>query len=380
MSAPLVMHVIHRLAIGGLENGLVNLVNRMSAERYRHAIVCLTDYTDFRLRIMRPDVEVHALHKRHGQDLGVYGRFWKLLRALRPAIVHTRNFGALEFQWIAAIAGVRGRVHGEHGWDAPDLHGTNRRHLRLRRMTRPLIRRYVPMSRDLAAWLRRAVGVPEARIAQLYSGVDTERFRPGGPESRAVLPAGFADANSIVIGTVGRLEAVKNQGLLAEAFIQLARSRTQLRPHLRLVVVGDGPLHATMNECLKGSGFASQAWFAGARNDVDVLVRAMDVFALTSLNEGISNTILEAMASGLPVVATDVGGNRELVEAEVTGSLVPLEAPALATALGRYAASRELRLEHGGAARRRVQANFSLATMVAGYQGVYDAMLAKRSD
>ena len=97
-SPPLVAHVIHRLAIGGLENGLVNLINTMPADRFRYAIVCLTDFTDFRSRIRRPDVEVVALGKQPGVDLGIHWRFRAAMRSLRPAIVHTRNLAALEFQ------------------------------------------------------------------------------------------------------------------------------------------------------------------------------------------------------------------------------------------------------------------------------------------
>src|SRR5690242_17573044 len=114
----LIAHVINRLDVGGLENGLVNLVNRMPADRYRHAIVCMTDYTDFRRRVQREDVEVHAIGKRPGKDLGAYGRLWRLMKSLRPSVIHTRNLGTVDAQWVAFCAGVPRRVHGEHGWDA----------------------------------------------------------------------------------------------------------------------------------------------------------------------------------------------------------------------------------------------------------------------
>ena len=145
MAAPLVVHIIHRLAIGGLENGLVNLINHMPAERYRHAIVCMTQSTDFRLRIKSNAVAVHELHKQPGHDFGLYFRLWRLLRTLRPAVVHTRNIGTLECQCIALLAGVPARVHGEHGRDMNDIDGRNATYLRLRKIFRPLISR--PRSR-----------------------------------------------------------------------------------------------------------------------------------------------------------------------------------------------------------------------------------------
>ncbi len=125
--APLIAHVIYRLDFGGLENGLVNLINRMPPERYRHAIVCLAGVgAEFRQRLQRASVEVVSLDKRPGKDVAVYARMWRTLRRLRPDIVHTRNLGTVDMQWVAAACGVRRRVHGEHGWEATDPRGTNR--------------------------------------------------------------------------------------------------------------------------------------------------------------------------------------------------------------------------------------------------------------
>ncbi len=120
-------HVIHGLRTGGLENGLVNLINRTPSERYRHAVVCLTGYDRFAERIERDDVPLVALGKREGKDPGLYLRTWHRLRQLRPEIVHTRNLGTLDMLLPAWLAGVPIRVHGEHGRDMVDLHGTQPR-------------------------------------------------------------------------------------------------------------------------------------------------------------------------------------------------------------------------------------------------------------
>ena len=179
---PLIAHVIFKLDFGGLENGLVNIVNRMPPERYRHAIVCLAGFNpEYRRRISRKDVDVIPIGKRPGKDFPAYALVWKTLRRLRPDIIHTRNLGTIDLQWVAAAAGVPRRVHGEHGWEASDPRGQNRKNLRIRRACRPVIHRYVPMSQDIARWLERDVRVNPARIRQIYSGVDTERFRPSPP-------------------------------------------------------------------------------------------------------------------------------------------------------------------------------------------------------
>ncbi|MBI3774864.1 MAG: TIGR03088 family PEP-CTERM/XrtA system glycosyltransferase [Gammaproteobacteria bacterium] len=376
MAAPLVVHIIHRLAIGGLENGLVNLINHMPEERYRHAIVCMTQSSDFRQRIKNPDVAVYELHKQPGHDMGLYFRLWRLLRRLRPAVVHTRNIGTLECQFIALLAGVSARVHGEHGRDMADIDGRNATYLRLRRLFRPLISRYIAVSRDLAQWLHTQAGVPEARVAQIYNGVDEQKFHPRAALARAVLPTGFAPPDAIVVGTIGRLSGEKDQLTLLRAF---ARARA-LHPQreLRLVLVGDGPLKAEIEREIVIGNLQSDVWLPGARGDIAEILRALDIFILPSLGEGISNTILEAMASGVAVIATRVGGNPELVVENATGRLVPAADPeSMAQAIVNYVQQPEVLWQHAQAGRARIEREYSMAAMVRQYMAVYDAALLR---
>jgi len=373
---PLIAHVIYQLAVGGLENGLVNVINRIPEDRYRHAIISLNDYTDFRNRIKNPNVEVHVLHKRAGKDLRLYGKLWSLFRRLKPDIVHTRNLATLESQLPALLAGVPHRVHGEHGRDIHDLDGTSRKYQLLRRLFRPLIQRYIALSLDLKRYLQEQIGVPEHKISHICNGVDTEKFTPANSQARAVLPGDFSGADKIVIGTVGRMEAVKDQITLVHAFVRLVKEHPRGRESLRLIMIGDGALREPARALLEAAGLAEIAWLPGEREEVPDLLRAMDVFVLPSLAEGISNTILEAMASGLPIVATDVGGNNELVDQDTTGFLVPRADPAaLADAIRVYVDDPDLRCRHGTDARKRSEDEFSLDTMVQRYQDIYDELL-----
>jgi sugar transferase (PEP-CTERM/EpsH1 system associated) len=373
---PLVAHIIHRLAIGGLENGLVNLINNMPPARYRHAIVCLTDYTDFRERIRDKDIPIVALHKEEGQDLGMYVRLWRVLRHFRPAIVHTRNLSGLEYLVLAALARIPGRVHGEHGRDIYDLDGTNVKYNLLRRAIKPFVRHYIAVSADLAEWLVHTVGLDSRRVTQIYNGVDVQRFTPRVGPRPFLVPEGFASQESLVVGTVGRMHAVKDQLTLVRAFLHILATVPQARAWLRLVLIGDGPLRQEASQLLRASGAESLAWLPGERHDSPDLMRALDVFVLPSLREGISNTILEAMASGLPIVATRVGGNPELVEEGHTGQLVPPADPvAMAEAICIYGRDRVLAVCHGRAGRKRVENQFSMVSMVNSYLAVYDAVL-----
>ncbi len=376
--APLIAHLIYRLDYGGLENGLVNLINGMPRDRYRHAIVCLAGFSAFRDRIARDDVAVVSVDKRPGKDVAAYGRIWRQLRRLRPAIVHSRNLGTADLQWVALAAGVRHRVHGEHGWDAADPRGESVRGLRIRRLCRPATECYVAVSKDIARWLEDRVDVPENRIHQIYNGVDAQRFNPAGD-----LPLDWPWAREpsnrpLVIGTVGRLDPIKNQAGLLAAFARLVQAPGTHTGRLRLALVGAGPEEVRLREAAQALGIAPLVWFAGARADAPALLRGFDIFALPSLNEGISNTILEAMASGRPVVAARVGGNGELIEDGVSGSLYDSQdAGALAGAIGRYLDDPDLRAAHGAAARERCLSHFAMEAMVRGYTELYDGLLAR---
>jgi hypothetical protein len=150
---PLIAHVVFRLDYGGLENGVVNLINGLPEGEFRHAVVALTEATGFRDRIRRADVSVHALGKHPGNDPAMLVRLFRLLRMLRPAIVHTRNLATLEGALLARIAGAPVRIHGEHGWDVHDPEGASRKYRTLRRLLNPAITRFVAVSTELQQWL-----------------------------------------------------------------------------------------------------------------------------------------------------------------------------------------------------------------------------------
>lgn len=380
---PLVMHLLYSFDVGGLENGVVNLINRMPADRFRHAVVALTACADdFCKRVQRDDVQFLSLHKPPGHGIKLYPRLYRLFRTHRPAVVHTRNLAALEAIVPAWAAGVPVRVHGEHGWDVSDPHGTRRKFQVLRRAYSPFVQRYVALSGQIERYLVDRVGIPAQRVERICNGVDTERFQPGAAAGRAPLAGSpFNDTDVIVVGSVGRLQAVKDQLNLVRA-LAVARERGGATgAKLRLAIAGDGPLRPAVEEEIRRHRLSDAVWLAGERRDVPDVMRGFDVFALPSKAEGISNTILEAMSSGLPVVATAVGGNTELVSESKTGALVPAEDPAaMADALLCYASDAALRHRHGQAGRLKVEQSFSLAGMVARYTDLYERLLRQRAN
>jgi sugar transferase (PEP-CTERM/EpsH1 system associated) len=372
-----IVHVVYSFGIGGLENVIVQLINRLPADRFEHVLLSLTSISDFKSRIERPDVQFIELHKPPGHAIPMYPRVWRLLRQLRPDVVHTCNLAALELVPVAWLAGVPLRIHAEHGWDAHDPDGCNPRYQRLRRLYKPFVSHYVAVSRDLFDYLGRAIGVSPARRSLIPNGVDTQRFQPATETPPVVKGCPFDPSRHRIVGTVGRLQTVKNQPLLARAFVQLLRQNPALAESTRLVIVGEGPLRTEVEAILREAGLEALAWLPGARSDVADILRMLSVFVLPSQTEGTSCTLQEAMATGLAVVATSVGGNPALLD-EASGVLVPpQDCDAMARALSELLSDDGRRRALSERARSRAVRLYGVDAVAQAYSALFTA--ARRS-
>ena len=373
---PLVVHLVYKLCQGGLENGLINIVSRTPNSRFRHLIVALDRVGEFAQRL--PDRDRQAIGLR-SLDRGHAMRHllvFRLLRRYRPAILHTRNLPTIEFQLTAMLAGVPARIHSEHGRDVVELNARRGRYRAIRRIADKAVTAYIAVHEDIAAWLRDDIGIGSGRVEVIHNGVDAERFKPAalGEERKALLPAGLRQRT--IIGTVGRMAEVKDHLNMVNAFLRLRAQDPEFERKLGLVIVGDGVNRLSCLSLLERSGAADAAWLPGTRFDVDRLYRAFDIFVLPSLTEGMSNTLLEAMAAGLPVVATDVGAARDVVAHGNTGLLVPpQDSKALADSLSELLADQTRSRQMGEAGRARVVERFSLDAMVDRYLEFYASAL-----
>lgn len=319
-----VVHLIYRLTTGGLENVVVQLINNLPHGEFRHTVVSITDADPlFVKRIARTDVEVICLDKPPGQPFALYPQTYRLLRRLKPDVVHTCNLAALEFMPMAALAGVPLRVHAEHGMDMGEINTKGSRYLTLRKIYKRFVHEFIAVSAPLHGYLQHKLGVSPAHVHLIPNGVDTQQFRPA--RAQDPVPPGFPFKRDEhwVIGTVGRQVHIKNPLMLVDAFISLAQSGLAGTERMRLAMVGDGPMQAELSERLRAAGLQDRAWLPGVRSDVAEILRALDCFVLPSLSEGTSCTLQEAMATRLPIVVTDVGGNAELLERGACGALVP---------------------------------------------------------
>jgi len=375
---PLIVHVLYRLDTGGMERIVVSLINA-THDRYRHAVIALTGFGALRGEIEDTATACLALDKKPGKDWPCYFRFWRALRALQPDLVQTYNIGTLDLAPVVKLAGVRHLVHAEHGRDAADPEGKNPKYLRLRRWLAPFIDRYVAVAPDLRDWLTDNARIPRSKVVYIANGIDAAAFDvPRGEPAPRPQMGDLAPPGTVLVGHVARLDKVKDQATLISAFKSLQGDAGHT--NCRLFIAGEGPQRDELERQIAELGLADTVRLLGDRDDVAELLAECDVFALSSVAEGMPVTVLEAMAARLPVVATDVGSVSLVVEAGVTGTLVPSGNPrAMAEALRAYVSDAVLRRRHGEAGHARVATRFSSGAMVAAYAALYDGLLASGS-
>jgi sugar transferase (PEP-CTERM/EpsH1 system associated) len=374
MSMPIrILHIVDTWAVGGLQSGLTNLIERMDMAHFEH-VVCTMRPVDGpnAQRMPARQTRVICLSKEESASRFQAPALTRRIREVKPDIVHTRNWGAFEGLLAARRVGVCARVHSEHGIDWDTTVKEPWRRLLCRRLAFQLADRVLSVSRQLRDLHAKRTGFPARKIEVIHNGVDSRRFSPDAAvRARVRREFGISDGE-FCIGCVGNLIPVKDHLTLLRAIGGFAQSG---RPW-RMLVAGTGP------ELSKLTAFvaAHPAWkdrvlVLGRSSSVPELLNAMDVYVLSSLTEGISNSLLEAMATGLPVVATETGGNPEVVINGDSGLLFPVgDDSRLTEHLLALEARSEWRRQLGQRARRRVRAEFSIDSMVRKYEEVYESL------
>lgn len=361
-----VLQFADALLRGGAERLLVELAVRLNRERFDPAVACFRQEA-FAEELATAGRPVHVVPKRRAFDLGLLLRLRRLLRRERIAVVHAHDLQSATYGFLA---GRLARVPA-----ILTVHGLGSFRQRRAAWLLPWLGRRLHRVVFVGHWLQRVAAeefhLRPRRPLVVHNGVDPAAFCPGPPEAalRAELRL---DAGAPVVGSVGNLRAVKDYPCLLRAFAAV-RARV---PNALLVLAGDGPERPALEALAGELGIEASVRFAGRRTDVPRLLRLFDVFALSSQTEGIPVALLEAMATGLPAVVTDTGGNPEVAVEGETAALVPVGAPErLAEALAGLLAEPGRRRAWGEAARRRVEAEFSLDRMVRAYEAIYDALL-----
>ncbi len=359
-----ILHVVSSLEPGGLENGLINIIRHGDRTSFEHAVVCLEEAGRFASRLPA-DVPLEVAGKRRGNDARTILAVSALARRHQADLVHTRNWASLVEGALAARASAARHVHGLHGKTHLELGGIPARRRMIERWLCARADRVYALLPCLESDLA-DLGVPLERRAILENGVDLERFAPD-PAARARLRAALGVKESeVLVGSVARLDPVKD-------YATLIRACARLPGGVSVVVAGDGPLRRSLEQLAFIEGQGSRIRFLGHREEP--ILPALDIFVLASRYEGFSNTILEAMACGLPVVATRTGGNPSLVTAE-TGILVSVgDAAALGAAVAGLVQDGRRRRALGAAALRFARER-PLARMARAYEALYAEALS----
>lgn len=364
-----VAHVVHTLRVGGLEKFVVDLICLLDPDRFESILFCLDSGGALEDRLHRQGIKFVCLKKRNGIQWLLPIVLSVRIRAFGARIVHTHNLSGLVYGGVAGrLAGTKGLVHTEHGREL-EFYASRRARL-LERLLVRLPHRIVAVSQPLVGELHRDQGVPISKMQLISNGVDTLGYAPrSDPIFRAAL--GLMPEHRVV-GKIARLVAIKDH----DTFLSAARLVLLKEPNARFLIVGEGPLRQQLEAKACELGIESAVLFLGFRHDIPAILAVLDLFVLSSVSEGTSLTILEAMASGCPIVATNVGGNPYLIEDLKTGRLVPPGDPVrMADAMLALLADPDRAAELGRRAASYVREHFGIRGAVAAYEALYDRVL-----
>jgi glycosyltransferase involved in cell wall biosynthesis len=357
-----IVHVLSSFGVGGQERVALDLAIGQKARGHEVSVVSLAAGPDGAMadEFREHGIAVGSVAKRgDGLDPTLIPRLTRALRERAAEVVHTHNPLPLIYGAPAARLAGAAAIHTKHG-----VNPGSRGHMMLRRAAAQLTHAFVAVSDTTAAQAKQQRDAPERRLHMIANGIRLDRYRPD-PAARAAAREELGLGDAWVVGTVGRLDEYKNQALLVRAMAPLLSSE------VRLVIVGDGPTRAAVEAEIARLPDPSLVVMTGRRMDVPALMPAFDVFALSSKTEGLPLVVPEAMAAGLPIVTTSVGGLPSVIDEGETGMLVPVEEVALRDALARLAADRPLAKQLGARARERVLERYSYDRMVDAYLALY---------
>lgn len=356
-----IAHVLSSYGVGGQERVALDLAIGQKARGHRVSVISLAPEPDGAMaqEFAQAGITVGRVPKHGGLDPTLVPRLARELRRQKIDVVHTHNplpliYGAPAARLVGAAA-----IHTKHG-----INPGSRGHRLLRRAAATLTHAFVAVSSTTEAQAREQHDASDAKLTTIPNGIRLDRYAPD-PEARAAARVELGLGDAWVIGTVGRLDQFKNQAMLVRAAAPLLSS------NVRLVIIGDGDARPDVEAAVAALPDPRWVVLTGRRMDVPKLVHAFDVFALSSKSEGLPLVVPEAMAAGLPIIATSVGGLPSVVDHGVTGLLVPVDEAAFGAALATLANDHALAKTMGAKACEVALARYSHDRMVDAYLALY---------
>lgn len=368
-----VAFVLHVMQVAGAEVLVAETIRRLVGQ-IEPTIFCLDAVGALGERLQKEGVEVISFGRRPGRDWRVAWRMAREVRARGIEVLHAHQYTPFFYSALARLLCWKAPrvIFTEHGRHYPDVVSPRRRFA-----NRLVFDRLADAVNAVCAFsagsLSRIDGFSADRIEVIENGIDVSRYGPAADRTALRQQLGLDPARRYV-ANIARFHPVKDQAMLLRAFREVAAAR----PDVDLLLVGDGPLRPDLEQLVKDLGIAPRVRFLGVRFDVPDILRAIDVFALTSVSEAASLTLLEAMASAVPVVVTDVGGNPEMVRHGVEGLLVPRgDAEATAIALLSLLKEPATAVTLGQAGRRRVEERYQLPQTIDTYLRLYQKLAGR---
>jgi len=365
-----IAHITFDMRIGGAERVIYNLVENTDRSKFDVSVLCLDQPVGpFGLRLKEKGYQISTLGRKPGFDLSLIRKVRDCIVSNKIDILHCHQYTPYVYGLMGSAFTKKKIVFTEHGRFYPDKRKFKRT------LVNPVLSRYtdriIAISEATKDALVKFENISKDRIGVVYNGIeDGNRV----PEKKENLRRSFGiGENGFVMGTAARLDSIKNHPMMIKGLKRIQQDS----PETYLFIVGDGPERAGLETLVTELGLSSRVIFTGFREDTSFFYRMMDVFLLTSFSEGTAMTLLEAMAAGLPCIATGVGGNLEIVKEGETGFIIPSgDEKALTEKINLLIRDKKLREELGQACRKRFEENFTVKKMVKEYEKIYEEITA----
>ncbi len=368
-----IMYLLHSLERGGLEKCVATLVNKINPEIFVPSVCCLSELGMSLSLIEKDNVKIFNMEKGDAHEAFLFLRLARLFKREKIDILHTNGWAALFDGFFGAKIGrVPVVVHTEHGKDVEDFVQIQQRRVWARRLITPFLDQMIAVSDDIKKQFVNVTGLKAEQIVCIHNGIEFHDVEINYKEKRKEI--GVKDIE-ILIGAVGRLESVKNY----DVFIQAAELVLKEYPLVKFILIGDGTLKEKLQSLTTKLGIEKSVLLLGERNDVDELLKVMDIFVLPSRSEGLSIALLEAVANKLPIVATNVGGNPEVVIDGKTGILIPSgDVSSLVRAITELLKDEDRRKNMGENGFVVVKEEFTVEKMIANHEELYLSLYKKK--
>jgi glycosyltransferase involved in cell wall biosynthesis len=367
-----ILHVISKLPVGGVENQLFMILGNYDRGKLCPLVCSLSDKGEIGKEIEDSGIEVIPLDKlKHGFDWTIVKDIYNLIKTRNVKIVRTHQYHANLYgrlaAWLAKVPCIIASVHNVYTIDRK-IH---------RRIINKFLARYSDKVVAVSGTVKRDVltydGLAEDKVSVIYNGIDSDSFlNLNGSLIRSNLGI---SSETPVVGTVGRLTVQKGQKYLIDAVSTLRENF----PQIVLLIVGDGPLRGEIEKYIKTLGLEGNVILLGTRRDIPQLLSAMDIFVLPSLWEGLGTAVIEAMAAGKPIIATDIPPLREIINSEKVGILVPVkDSNAFASSIELLLHNRTLAENLGKSAKERALSHFTIDITVHKYTNLFKDILKSK--